>query len=136
MMTVVNGGDNAAGAADFLIHRRLVEKFMWSACWRMMAMTAGVAMTASVTLAEWQVPRDGAVTEKQLANYLQVQKEALDTWRAAGKAIEGSQSSAAAIALALRTDEKFKASLASHGMTPDEYSWVGSQVWQAYSTLI
>ena len=85
--------------------------------------------------ADWQPPKDNRVTEKQLTSYLQVQKEAIDNWRAAGKAIEGSQSSAAAMALVLRNDEKFKASLAAHGLAPDEYSWVGNKVWQAYSAL-
>lgn len=92
--------------------------------------------TTGACAADWQPPKDDLITEKQLTNYLQVQKEALDNWRAAGKVIDGSQSSGAAIALVLRNDEKFKASLASRGMTQDEYSWLGGKVWQAYSGLM
>jgi hypothetical protein len=99
---------------------------------------AGLCTTCTAQLllaADWQAPKDDLVTEKQLTNYFQVQKEAIDNWRAAGKAIEGSQSSATAVALALRNDEKFKASLATRNMTMDEYSWIGAKVWQAWAAL-
>jgi hypothetical protein len=39
------------------------------------------------------------------------------------------------MALALRNDEKFKASLVAHGLTADEYSWVGNRIWQAYGAI-
>jgi hypothetical protein len=93
------------------------------------------ALAAPLLAADWQAPKDNLITEKQFTSYIQVQKEAIDNWRAAGKAIEGSQSSAAAMALVLRNDEKFKASLVAHGLAPDEYSWVGNKVWQAYGAL-
>jgi hypothetical protein len=100
------------------------------------ALTIAVAgLVAGVRAADWQPPKDNLITEKQLVSYLQVQKEAIDNWRAAGKAIEGSQSSGAAMALALRNDEKFKASLVAHGLTSDEYSWVANKVWQAYGAV-
>ncbi len=86
--------------------------------------------------ADWQPPKDGVVTEKQFGNYIKVLQEVIDNARAAGKAIDNSQSGAAALALALRTNEKFKASLASHGMTEAEYDWLGSMVWQAYGQLL
>ena len=85
--------------------------------------------------ADWQAPKNDLVTEKELTSYFQVQKEAIDNWRAAGKAIEGSQSSSTAIALALRNDEKFKASLASRSMSMEEYSWIGAKVWQAWAAM-
>ena len=62
---------------------------------------AGLCITGTAQLlraADWQAPKDELVTEKELTNYFQVQKEAIDNWRAAGKAIEGSQSSNMAIA--------------------------------------
>ena len=107
------------------------------------ARVCGCVFSAAVLLtipqargADWQPPKDEVFTEKQLTNYLQVQKETLDNWRAAGKVIDGSQSSGAAIALVLRNDEKFKASLAARGMTQEEYGWLGGKVWQAYSGLM
>jgi hypothetical protein len=91
--------------------------------------------TAGVRAADWKEPKDGVYTEKQLSNYLAVQKEAIASWKAAGKAVEGA-SSAAALAVALRTDEKFKANLAKHGMGQDEYSWVGGKAFEAWGTLL
>src|SRR5947209_8520633 len=51
---------------------------------------------------QWKEPKDGVFTEKQLTDYLSIQKEAIDNWKAAGKAVDGA-SSAAALAVALKT---------------------------------
>jgi hypothetical protein len=86
-------------------------------------LVAGLCAAGSAPMlraADWQAPKDELVTEKETVGYCQVYKETMDNYRAAGKAIEGSQSAGAALALALRNDEKFKASVAAHGMTMDK----------------
>jgi len=85
--------------------------------------------------AQWKEPKDGVFTEKQMTDYLSIQKEALDNWKAAGKAVEGASASAA-LAVALRTDEKFKANLARHGMSQDEYGWMAGKTIEAWGTLL
>lgn len=96
----------------------------------------GLSVVPAVTgAADWKEPKDGTYSEKQLTNYLAVQKEAIASWKAAGKAVEGA-SSAAALAVALRTDEKFKANLAKHGMSQEEYSWVGGKAFESWGALL
>src|SRR5262245_45639558 len=102
----------------------------------MPSLGAIILLTAVARGDDWQPPKDGVYTEKQFTSYVQVQKGLIDTARAAGKAIEGSQSSAAALAMLYRTSEKFKASLAAHGMGEAEYEWVGGAVWKAYGQVM
>lgn len=84
--------------------------------------------------AAWQPPKDGAMTEQQMTTYLQIQKQVLDDWKAAGKAVDGTQSSAMAMAMVMQNDQKFKTTLASHNLSQDEYNWIGQQVWAAYGS--
>ena len=95
----------------------------------------GVLIVGRAYGAEWQEPKDGVFSEKQLVNYLALQKEAIANWTAAGKAVDGSSSSAAAIAVYMQTDSKFKASLAAHGLSQEEYTWLGSKVWEAWGKV-
>lgn len=100
-----------------------------------LGVTLALVVSCAVAGAAWEPPKDGVVTEKQLVNCLQVQKEALDNWKAAGKAVDGSASGAAAMAVYLNADSKFKGSLAAHGMTQEEYQWVSEKVWEAWGAL-
>jgi colicin import membrane protein len=88
-----------------------------------------------VVRADWQEPKDGTYNEKQIVNYFQVQKEAMDNWKAAGKAIEGSPSGAAVMAMSLNNDARFRASLASHGLSQEEFVWIGTKVWEAWGSV-
>ena len=76
--------------------------------------------------------KDKVLTEKQVTAYLQILKSAVDDAQAAGKSIDKTQSPAAAIALIEANDAKFKANLASHGMSDEEYHWVGERVLEAW----
>ena len=96
----------------------------------------GLLTAVGASAADWKQPNDGLLNEKQLTNYLQIQKEAIAQWKASGKALEGSQSSAAAMAVMLRNDANFKANLAKHGMSQEEYNWVANKTWEAWSGLI
>jgi hypothetical protein len=90
-----------------------------------------VASHASVA-DEFKPPEDGVFTEKQFLNYVAVTSEWLATSQAAGKAMEGSQSSAGALAVLAKTDEKLRASLEKHGLSEDEYSWIAGKAWEAF----
>jgi hypothetical protein len=85
--------------------------------------TLALLVAMPMARADWQEPQDGTYNEKQIANYFQVQKEAMDYWKAAGKAIEGSPSGAAAMAMSLNNDARFRASLTSHGLSQQEFRW-------------
>lgn len=108
---------------------------MWVAHSRVVGLALGLLVAAGASAA-WQEPKDGIISEKQLTNYLQVQKDAIAQWKASGKALDGSQSSAAAMAVMLRNDAQFKENLAKHGMSSEEYSWVAGKTWEAWSGLL
>src|SRR5690349_3428424 len=98
---------------------------MWKLSWNA-SVVGFLLLTVVARGADWQPPKDGVLSEKQFTSYTQVLQELLDNARAAGKAIDGSQSGAAGLAMVLRTNQNFKSSLASHGMSEAEYDWVGS----------
>ena len=103
---------------------------------RLAGIALGLLTAAVASAADWKEPKDGLLNEKQLTNYLEVQKEAIAQFKASGKALEGSQSSAAAMAVLLRNDANFKANLAKHGMSQEEYAWVGGKAWEAWSGIL
>ena len=96
----------------------------------------GLFIVSAPAFGAWEQPKDGVVAEKQLVACLDIQKQALDNLKASGKALEGSQSGALALAAMMNNDAKFKASLAAHGMSQEEYNWVGGQIWQAWGGVI
>lgn len=96
-----------------------------------------VVLVATVPArADWTPPKDNVVTEKQVTSYLQVLKQALVDFRAAGNAAENVQSASAGMALYLKTDARFKSNLASHHLTEQEYQWVGERLLEAWGTTI
>lgn len=86
--------------------------------------------------AAWQAPKDNVITEAQLTGYLQILKSALDDARATGKSLNNNPSPAAAIALVQADDAKFKANLATHGMSEEEYRWVAERVSDAWGATM
>lgn len=95
-----------------------------------------VAWVAPAHATDWTPPKDNVLSEKQVTNYLQVLKTALDDFRAAGNQADNAQSAAAALGLYLKTNEKFKANLASHGLTEAEYQWVGERLMEAWGARV
>src|SRR4051812_19833650 len=85
---------------------------------------------------EFTPPANGAYTEKQLTEAIGVSKDLLDIASAAGKAVEGTKSTAVALATIARTDAKYKEALAKHNLSEAEYNWISGQIWTAYGTLI
>src|SRR5437016_396986 len=60
------------------------------------------SMSASLTAADFTPPKDGKLTEKQVTTYIDIAKEQMDAYRAAGKAAEGNKSGAANLAILMR----------------------------------
>jgi len=86
--------------------------------------------------ADFAPPKDGVYSEKQLTEAIAVSKELVDSATAAGKAVEGSQSAALIIATMAKTNEKYQASLAKHGLSEAEFDWIKEQMWTAYGVLM
>jgi len=104
---------------------------------------AAVAASSLIALAwsadargEWEAPKDGVVTEKQFNAYVAAFKEYAGYLRAAGKAMEGSKTGIGSLAVLSQVDEKTKAILAKHGLTQEEFGWLGTQVWQAWGEAV
>lgn len=95
-----------------------------------------MSMTMSLRGADFSPPKDNVYTEKQLTESIAVTKEWMDTLNAAGKAVEGTKSSAVVLATIAQTDEKFKATLAKHNMSQEEYNWIRDQMLTAWGVLI
>jgi len=104
---------------------------------RIVAVVCALVATCTVAVyaADWQEPKDGVYTEKQLTAYIQTMKAHMQTLKAAGKAAEGS-SGAGAIAVYSATNAKFKEELAKNGLTEPEYQWIGNKVFESYGALI
>lgn len=99
-----------------------------------------VALVLIVTIipaqGAWAPPKDNVMTEKQVTGYLQVLRAALDDFRAAGNEADNARAASAAMAAYLKGDAKFKANLAAHGMSEDEYQWVGERVMEAWGATL
>ena len=78
--------------------------------------------------AEFEPPADGKLTEKQIATAIPILQQQMDALRAAGKAAEGSKSTAANMAIIMRATEKVDAAVAKSGMSKQEYDWVSNQL--------
>ncbi len=95
----------------------------------------GLCMFATPALAEWTEPKDGVMTDKQVAGYVAVMKEWIADMKAADKAVQG-QSGLAAAAVLIRTSEKYQKSIASQGMTEPEFEWVRERVFEAWGGVM
>src|SRR5437762_7003422 len=85
---------------------------------------------------DFKPPGNGVFTEKQFTNYMDVTTEWLAASQAAQKAVEGAKTGASALAVYAKPDQKLKDSLAKHGLSEDEYSWIAGQAWESYSVVM
>jgi hypothetical protein len=115
------------------MHRRALGS------WSTVLIFVAVASFALASRADdFSPPKDGKITEKQLTNYIDVKADQFKALKAAGAAANGTQSSAANLAIGLKLNEKLDAAITAHGMTKDEFNWVDGQaskllmaaVWQ------
>lgn len=97
---------------------------------------AFLVLASAPARAAWQPPKDNVLTDGQVTSYLQILKSAIEDAQAAGKSINNNPSPAAAIALVQANDTKFKANLASHNMSDEEYRWVGERLMEAWGATI
>jgi hypothetical protein len=83
---------------------------------------------ATKAAAEFTPPADGKLKEKQLANYIDVKKDQYSAMQSASNAAEGTQSSAAGLAIYANMSNKMDAAITNHGMTKEEFTWVDGVV--------
>jgi hypothetical protein len=99
-------------------------------------MCVALLLLSSAAMADWSAPADGGFTEKQLENYLAMSKEWIATMKAAGKAVDGSQSGFTILAMYTRTNsDKFNDSLKKHGLAKAEFYWLGNKTWEAWNAV-
>ncbi|HEX8916749.1 MAG TPA: hypothetical protein VF796_30645 [Humisphaera sp.] len=102
---------------------------------RTLAAAALVLLPAAAARADFEPPKDGAVTEKQVTEYIGAMKDWLGVMKAAGKAVEKNQ--AAALGVIGAVDARFNQILTQHGFaSKDEFQWVGERVWEARGAVM
>lgn len=98
------------------------------------AVVLGLSVVASPLVsraADWEAPKDGKLTEKQVTNFVAAHKELMQMLKAMGKAVEGSKTGIGAVAVLAGMDDKVNAVIAKHDLKRPEYDWVNEQVTQA-----
>jgi predicted nucleic acid-binding Zn-ribbon protein len=96
---------------------------------------AASAMLIASARADFTPPKDGKLTEKQVTNFIEITKDQMATLKSAGNAAQGVGGVAGA-AIVQHASEKMDASITSHGMTKDEYNWVGEQVTKLWPVAL
>jgi hypothetical protein len=91
--------------------------------------------TIAAQAADWKAPKDGVFTEKQLTSYLEIRKNYTQSLNAAGKALQGNQAGAAALAVLTELETRRKADVAKHGLQEEEYQWMEGQATATYGAL-
>jgi hypothetical protein len=94
------------------------------------------AFICSSARAEFTPPKDGKLTEKQVTNYIDVKRDQFKALKAAGVAANGTQSTAANLAIYTKLQEKLDAAVTAHGMTKEEYNWVDGEVGKLWMTAV
>ncbi len=97
---------------------------------------AGLVFVSLSRAADFAPPANGKLTDKEVGIYIDILKEQMDAYKSAGKAVDGNKSSAADIAIMMRANEKVDASIAKHGMTKEEYNWVGGEVGKLWYAAV
>ena len=85
-------------------------------------------IVATASAAEFVPPGDGKLNDKRLTTYIDIRKDQFDAMQSASKASEGTQSSAAGLAIYANMSNKIDAAIAKHGMTREEFNWVDGVV--------
>ena len=92
------------------------------------AVLALIATATAATAADFEPPKDGKLTDKQVVAAIAVVKEQMDAVKAAGNATAGSTSGAANLAVAARMSQKIDAAVTKSGLSKPEYEWVSEQL--------
>lgn len=82
---------------------------------------------ARISCADWEEPKDGKFTEKQLELFIAAHGEWVQYQKAAAKALEGSKGFGG-IGAVTTMNEKLKSIMDKHGLKLDEYAWLSSKV--------
>jgi hypothetical protein len=97
---------------------------------------ASLSIISTSPAADFTPPADGKLTEKQVTSYIDIKKDQFQALKAAGAAANGTQSSAANLAIAMKLNEKLDAAVTAHGTTKDEYNWVDGQVGKLWMIAV
>jgi len=89
---------------------------------------AAVILSPAASAADFTPPKDGKLTDKQVTTYIDIKKDQFKALKAAGVAANGTQSTAANLAIYAKLQEKLDAAITAHGMTKEEYNWVDGEV--------
>jgi hypothetical protein len=90
-----------------------------------------IALCAQAARAHWSAPKDGLVTDKQVAGYVDVMKQFMTSIRKVDQTIEGEPGLVTVVAT-LRGTAIFERALAGSGMTEAEFDWVNARVSEAW----
>jgi hypothetical protein len=102
---------------------------------RSLAIVVFGLIVANTARADWTAPKDNLLTEKQVTSYIEIQTQWLADMTAAGKAAQGA-SGLTAMAVVQQVTEKYKKSIADHGMTEPEFNWVKERTVEAWGGII
>lgn len=94
-----------------------------------------VLFAAASARAEWQEPKDGLLTEKQITAYIAATREIMQNLKAAGKAVDGTNNPVTAMQVYKQTEGKMQAAIAKQGLAEAEYQWVAGKIWEARGSL-
>src|SRR6476469_1879991 len=94
-----------------------------------------VLLAAGLVRAEWQEPKDGLLTEKQITAYIAATREVMQNLKAAGKAVNGTNNPVAALQVYKQAEGKMQAAIAKQGLSEAEYQWVAGKIWEARGSL-
>ncbi len=93
------------------------------------------AVIAQPSRAEWQPPKDGLMTEKQVNGYFQVTKEVAAALERDTLLTQGDPDAKTAAAVLAAADARRKTALAKAGIDEKEFQWIGERVSEAERTL-
>jgi hypothetical protein len=97
---------------------------------------ACLALTCAVRAADWEEPKNGLFTEKQLVSSVAATKEMMQYLKAAGKAIEGSKGGIGAMSVIGGVDKKVNDILARNGLEKAEHDWLSGKVFECLGAIM
>jgi hypothetical protein len=95
-----------------------------------LAVFAALWLAAPLRADEWEEPKNGLFTEKQIEHYAAAQKDLMQLLRTMGKAVEGSKTGIGAAAVLAGMDDKVNAIVAKHDLKRAEFEWLGSKAFE------
>src|SRR5438270_13313538 len=96
--------------------RRFLSRLAFVAAALAVVLSATAPFARAAGNDDWQPPKDGLFTEKQLTNYTGAFKDWQDLMKAYGKALDGSKSGAGALVVIAGMEDKFNEIVKKHDL--------------------